>query len=154
MGDDIIPIRKREVIGEAGGLVDRCRFTLGVYGDDLVPDEISSLLGCAPTSAHRRGDARRSGGQWPKGAWLHSVEGTSPTGPEDLVHLLLARLPTDEGLWTTLRARYRVHLGFGIFTERWNREFDLSGEALRRIQVIGVGVDFDIYADSESTDDG
>jgi len=55
---------------------------------------------------------------------------------------------------TTLRARYRVHLGFGIFTERWNREFDLSGEALRRIQVIGVGVDFDIYADSESTDDG
>jgi len=147
MDDDVIPIRKPEVIGEAGGLPDKCSFTLGVYGEDLDPDEISSLLGCAPTRAHRRGDLRKSGTPWPQGCWTHAVEGTPPTGPEELVHLLLARLPTDEGLWKMLRARYRVTLGFGIFNEGWNRGFALSPEALRRIQAIGVGVDFDIYTD-------
>jgi hypothetical protein len=150
--DDVIPIRKPEVIGEAGGLVDKTRLTLGVHGEDLDPDEISRLIGCAPTTAHRRGDARRSGTPWPKGAWLLSVEGHSPTGPEELVHLLLARLPTDASLWSELRARYRVTLGFGIFTERWNRGFDLTANAISRIESLGVGVGFDIYADLEATD--
>jgi hypothetical protein len=35
---------------------------------------------------------------WPTGAWLLAVEGESPTGPEELVHLFLARLPADDGL--------------------------------------------------------
>jgi hypothetical protein len=80
--DDIIPIRKPEIVGEAGGLVDESRLTLAIYGDELDPDEISRLLGCAPTRARRRGDARRSGPPWPQGAWLFSVEGKSPTGPD------------------------------------------------------------------------
>lgn len=90
--DDITPSRKPEIIGEAGGLVDGSRLTLGIHGDDLDPDEISRMLGCAPTSAHRRGDPRRPGPPWPSGAWLLSVEAKSPTGPEELVDLLLARL--------------------------------------------------------------
>ena len=80
--DDVIPIRKPEMIADAGGLVDRSRLTLGLYGEDLDPDEISRLLGCSPTSVHRRGDPRRSGPPWPKGAWLLSVDGEAPTGPE------------------------------------------------------------------------
>ena len=65
--DDITPIRKPEIVGEAGGLVDESRLTLGIHGEDLDPDEISRLLGCAPTSCHRRGDARRSGPPWARG---------------------------------------------------------------------------------------
>jgi hypothetical protein len=150
--DDISPIRKPEIIGEAGGLVDESRLTLGIHGEDLDPDEISRLLGCAPTSAHRRGDLRRTGPPWPKGGWLLSVEGKSPTGPEELVHLLLARLPADEGLWCDLRRRFRLQLSFGIFTERWNRGFELSPEAIRRIDSIGAGVGLDIYANLEEGD--
>lgn len=147
--DDITPIRKPEVIGEAGGLVDQSRLTLCVHGDELDPDEISRLLGCAPTRARRRGELRRSGTPWPNGAWLLSVEGKSPMGPEELVHLLLARLPADGALWSDLRTRFGVKLSFGIFTERWNRGFDLSADAVRRIASLGVDVDFDIYADLE-----
>jgi hypothetical protein len=151
--DDITPIRKPEIIGEAGGLVDESRLTLGVHGEDLDPDEISRLLGCAPTSAHRRGDLRRSGQRWPNGAWLLSVAAKSPTGPEELVHRLLARLPTDSALWSDLRARFRLQLSFAIFTERWNRGFDLSADAVLRIASLGTGVDFDIYATPENGDD-
>jgi len=150
--DDVTPIRKPEVIGEAGGLVDESRLTLGVHGDDLDPDEVSRLMGCAPTSAHRRGEPRLSGSPWPRGAWLLSVEGKSPTGPEELVHLLLARLPADEAFWSEVRARFRLKLSFGIFSERWNRGFELSAEALRRINVLGAGVGVDIYANLEEGD--
>ena len=150
--DDITPIRKPEIIGEAGGLVDESRLTLGVHGDDLDPDEVSRLMGCAPTSAHRRGEPRRSGPPWPRGAWLLSVEGKSPTGPEELVHLLLGRLPTDEAFWSEVRRRFGLQLSFGIFSERWNRGFELSAEAVRRINVLGAGVGVDIYANVEEGD--
>jgi len=153
--DDITPIRKPEIIGEAGGLVDESRLTLGVHGEDLDPDEISRLLGCAPTSSHRRGDARRSGPPSMKGGWLLTVEAKSPTGPDELVHLLLERLPTEQAVWADLRRRFQVQLSFGIFTGRWNRGFELTGDAVRRIEVLGAGVGFDIYyANLEDGGDG
>ena len=144
--DYTTPIRKPEIFIKAGGLVDGSRLTLGIHGEDLEPDEISRLLGCAPSSSHRRGDPRHSGPPWPNGAWLLSVEAKSPTGPEELVHLLFARLPTDEILWSDLRRRFRLQLSFGIFSERWNRGFELSPETLQRIVSISAGVGFDIYA--------
>jgi hypothetical protein len=45
-------------------------------------------------------------------------------------------------------------LGFGIFTERWNRRFDLSADVVRRINSLGAGIEFDIYADLEDCDNG
>jgi len=143
---DVTPIRKPEIIGEAGGLVDECRLTLGIHGEDLDPDEISRLLGCAPTTSHRRGDERRSGPPWPKGDWLLAVEAKSPTGPDDLVHLLMARLPEDPDIWANLRKRFRLQLSFGIFSNHWNRGFELSADAVHRINSLGAGVGFDIYA--------
>jgi len=50
--DDITPIRKPEIIGESGGLVDESTLTLGIHGDDLDLEEVSRLMGCAPSSAH------------------------------------------------------------------------------------------------------
>jgi Domain of unknown function (DUF4279) len=150
--DDVTPIRKPEIIGKAGGLADESRLTLGIHGEDLDPEEISRLLGCAPSSSHRRGDQRRSGPPWPNGAWLLTVEAKSPTGPEELVHLLLSRLPTDEALWSDLRRRFRLKLSFGVFTERWNRGFELSPDAIRRIESLGAGVGLDIYANLEAGD--
>jgi hypothetical protein len=151
---DVTPNRKPEIIGEAGGLVDESRLTLGIHGENLDPDEISRMLGCAPSSAHRRGDPRRLGPPWPKGAWLLSVEGKSPIGPEELVHLLLSRLPTDDAVWADLRRRFRLQLSFGIFNERWNRGFELSADAVRRIDLLGAGVGVDIYVTVEESDDG
>lgn len=149
---DITPIRKPEIIGEGGGLVDKSSLTLGIHGDDLDPEEVSRLMGCAPTSAHRRGETRRSGQPWQREALLLSVEGKSPTGPEELVHLLLQRLPTDKAFWSEVRRRFRLQLMFGIFSERWNRGFELSAEAVGRINVLGAGVGVDIYANLEEGD--
>jgi hypothetical protein len=82
------------------------------------------------------------------------VEGKSPTGPEELVHLLLAHLPSDSGVWADLRARFKVRLFFGIFIDRWNRGFELTPEAIIRIGSLRCEVGFDIYADAETNADG
>ena len=56
-------------------------------------------------------------------------------------------------LWSDLRRRFRLQLSFGIFSERWNRGFELSSDALRRIDSLGGGIGFDIYASLEDGED-
>jgi len=150
----VTPIRRPEVVVEVGGLVDETRVTLGVYGPELEPDEISTLLGCTPTSAHRCGDLRRNGiPPWPQGAWLLSVEGKAPTGPEELIELLTARLPGESAIWERLTAKYSVRVTLGLFTGDWNRGFELSPSSISRLAAIGARVGFDIYADHEDNED-
>ena len=148
--DNVIPIRPARILAEAGGVVDRTHVTLGIHGEDLDPVEISSLLQCTPTSAHRRGDSRpRNQQPWPKGAWLLSVEGDAPSEPEDLLKVLLAQLPHDPSVWAELHRRFTVRLGFGLFLESWNRGFDLSPEVLQEVTRLGMSLGFDIYAGSD-----
>jgi hypothetical protein len=153
--DDVIPIRRTEVIAEVGGLIDETRVTIALHGDDLDPDEITTALGCPPSRSRRRGDPRpRSVTPWPNGAWLLSVGGKAPVEPEHLLSELLDRLPADPSLWANLRSRFDVSLGFGLFQSAWNRGFDLSPELLRRVVGMGLGLDFDIYADADGDEDG
>ena len=150
---DVIRFREPEIVAVVGGLVDESRVTLGIYGDDLDPEEISGTLGCVPTSAHRRGDARKDGvPPWTAGAWLLMIEGKAPQSPEQLLDLLLSRVPTDPQIWKRLRARFSVRMMFGIFISQWNRGFELTGAAISRLQAIGAEVGFDIYSDLEGGD--
>lgn len=133
-----------------GGLVDRSRATLGVYGEDLEPDELTRCLGCAPSHAHRRGEARSTRSSrppWPRGAWLLREAGQAPVGPDALLERLLDRLPSDPRIWEALRARYEVHLCLGIFLEDWNRGFRLSPGLIQRLARLGFDLDLDIYGD-------
>lgn len=143
------------MLAEVGGPVDEVRLTLGIYGPELDPEEVSRVLGCSPTSAHRRGDPRRPPvPPWPQGAWLLVVEGKAPKGPDELVRELLSGLPIDAATWDELTGRYVVRIGFGIFVSDWNRGFELSPESMALLARTGASVGFDIYAedaDNEST---
>jgi hypothetical protein len=154
MNDDNVNLmRPDRFFAEVGGPIDLTRVTLGIYGVDLDPDEISALLGCSPTHAHRRGDLRPRGvPPWPKGAWLLSVEGKSPTEPEELLNQLLEKLPMDPAVWRNLRARFTVQLGFGLFLDAWNRGFDLSPATLERVSQLGASLDFNIYPEGHEDD--
>jgi hypothetical protein len=76
---------------KVGGAVDETDVCLAVCGKDLEPDEITKMLGCEPTSAHRRGDRMTSGTSRHQGAWSLDVRGSD--GPADLTIQLLERLP-------------------------------------------------------------
>lgn len=129
-----------------GGLVDESQVSLGVYGDDLDPDELSERLGAQPTRAHRKGELHgRRSLPWKKGAWILTERGTAPVGPDELIHRLLDRLPDDAALWAELGARFKMRLGVGVFLEAWNRGFTLGPRTLERVARLGLELDFDIY---------
>lgn len=150
---DVTPIRKPAIIAEVGGHIDETRVTLGIHGDDLDPDEVSALLKCSPSHAHRRGDPRPGKvGPWRSGAWLLSVEGKAPIEPEALLKMLLDRLPADSSTWDAIRRRFALRLGCGLFLDAWNRGFELSPAILERIAAIGASLGFDIYAEGAEQD--
>jgi len=140
-----------------GGPVDLTTVTLCVYGHDLDPSEVSLLLGCEPTRAHRRGDRRPTkspsfpdGFAPPRkqGAWFLTEEVASPKGPEEATRHLLEHLPDDEA-WADLGNRYDVRLSYMITVTEWNRGFDLSKELVARIAGLNVSLLFDIYAEDD-----
>ena len=83
--------------------------------------------------------------------WILRVEGRAPTQPDELLRKLLARVPGDPAFWARVRARYQVRLGFGIHTGGWNRAFNLGADVMRRIDVVGAGLGFDLYMYADET---
>ena len=135
-----------------GGPVDRCKVTLRVYGDELDLDSISAMLGCAPTSAEKKGTpiptedgsarvARR-------GRWSLSItsEECGEWDVDEVIIALVKRLPTDMTIWRDLTRTYRVDLFCALFMEARNRGFGLSAETCKVLADRNLEIGFDIYA--------
>lgn len=142
-----------DIIGEVGGLVDESRVTLVVYCADSNPAEVSDLLAVAPSRSHRQGD--RAGPRSPPfktGAWFLEQHGQAPVGPDKLLRRLLAQLPDPSApVWAQLHERFEPHLLFGLFSSQWNRGFTISSECAAKLGLLGLRLEFDIYADTDET---
>jgi len=153
MPGNVVPLhglRAGEPVLEGGGLVEKTKVSLALFGGDLDPPEITRMIGREPTHAHRRGEAR-PGPQYKvpysSGAWLFSVEVERPEGPDEATERLLDLLPSDERLWKDLSARYDLSFSYGVFFRGWSRGFTLSHRLLQRLVTYRARLDFDLYAD-------
>ncbi|HEY1813556.1 MAG TPA: DUF4279 domain-containing protein [Kofleriaceae bacterium] len=135
------------VIAEVGGGVDEVRVALGIYRRDLEPAAITALLGCEPTRSHRRDDAPMRGPAFEQGAWILSIDGKAPVGPDELVRQLLARLPSTPAVWAELRATCQLHLSVALFVDAWNRGFELALETSCQLVERGIPIGFSVYVD-------
>ncbi len=136
-----------------GGLVDETTVCLAVYGEDLDPAAVTTLLACTPTSTHRRGERRgpRSPPQ-KRGGWFLEARGKAPEGPEELALRLLDRLPADESLWLQLVTRHDVQLRFALHKTGWNKGFDFTPGTTARLARLHSTLVFEIYADDPLAD--
>jgi hypothetical protein len=126
-----------------GGPVDRWKVALRVYGEELDRDRISVLLGCAPTSQARKGNPFPR-----KGRWLLEIESNACDEDEDLdgsIKMLLARLPSDRGVWLSLKTTYAVDVFCGLYLKSSNRGFAISAEASRLLSDRNLEIGFDVY---------
>jgi hypothetical protein len=149
MSDDkVVPIRRPEIIAEVGGIVDESRVTLCVYGEDLDPAAVTRLLGVSPTSSFLRGYRRKpSARPMPHGAWFLEVRGNAPDGPDVQLGKLLTLLPDSVDIWEELTRVYIVRLSICLGFAGWNKGFSFPADLIARAAKIGLGLDFDIYAD-------
>lgn len=125
--------------------------SLRIAGDDLVPEEVSLLLGAQPTHAQRKGQELQSKngvriatfGHWR----LHAKE-TEPENLDAQVAEILGQLTSSANVWQNLTARYSVDLFCGWFMEGTNEGVSISPLTLQALGERGIKLDLDIYAPS------
>ncbi len=140
--------------------LERAVAALRICGDDLIPDEISQMLGASPTRAHRKDEAipSKTSGRTriaKFGGWaLHATQ----TAPEDLdaqVAEILGRLNPDLSVWRGLSTRFHIDLFCGWFMDGWNEGVEISPATLLALGERGILLGIDLYGpDRESDDSG
>ena len=123
---------------------------LRISGDDLLPEEVSKLLGATPTLARTKGEeiVYASGrtriakiGQW-------HIEATDAE-PENLdaqVKEILSQLTGDLAVWSVLSKRFDIDLFCGWFMQSGNEGLTISPATLLALGERGIELSVDIYA--------
>jgi hypothetical protein len=126
---------------------------LRIGGDAVVPEEISIIIGCAPSHAHQKGEKfggpdglrnQRKSGQW-------SLQATSRS-PEDVdgqITEILGKLTDDLAVWASLGSSYEIDLFCGWFMEGRDEGLDISPANLMALGVRGIKLSICIYAPGE-----
>ena len=132
------------------GGVNRTVATLRFFGDDLLPDEITSLLGRAPSKSETKGDEwHRPNGTIRianRGSWRLSAADREPGNLDAQVAELVAGLSDDLTVWADLTTRFRGDVFCGLFLEEGNEGISLSPQTLALLGARNLELDLDIYS--------
>ncbi len=129
--------------------IARTVVSLRIIGDDLDPDEITQLLGCAPDSSHCKGDVLRSGARRSFGAWRLEAPPSEPENFDGQIAELLKRATGEIARWSEVSHRFRIDLFCGGFMEESNEGFSLSVKTLRSLADRGIEFVLELYAPDE-----
>lgn len=159
------PIANTEVATPGDGLdyprdmaeLARAVAALRIIGDDLVPAEVTQVLGSEPTTGWTKGDTRTFGGVTRTvsfGKWTLQAVETSPADLDVQVAEILSRLTADESVWAELRTKYDVNLFCGWFMKHGNEGVSVAPETMSALGVRGILLDVDLYCgDGEKVPD-
>ncbi|MEF9963573.1 MAG: DUF4279 domain-containing protein [Comamonas sp.] len=130
--------------------LERSVATLRIMGDELLPEEISRLLGAVPTSAYAKGHQFRSEASErivtrKSGIWRLMAKQTQPEDLDGQVAELLGQVTSNLSVWGNLTARFRVDLFCGWFMGSANEGVQISSETLFALGQRGIMLSFDIY---------
>jgi hypothetical protein len=131
-------------------LVHESTAVLRIFGDTLVPDGISRVLGAQPTHSHVKGEVRigsTDGRQYTRktGAWLLHAADRSPADLDGQITEILGQLTDDLQRWASLAGEFHLDLFCGLFMKSTNDRLDISAKTLMALGSRGIGFAFDIY---------
>jgi hypothetical protein len=139
-----------------GGPIEWLSITLRISREDLVPDDVTKLLGCTPDEAQQKGKPvlRKDGTVMriaKSGAWqlILKPEDTDEWDCAEAMMLVLRRLPNGVGLWRRLTKKYKVDFFVGLSMPAKNKGFGLSPEVMKYLGDRGIEAGFDIYYDGK-----
>ena len=138
----------RENLVTVGGAIQDATVSLRFFGDDLIPADITKLLGAAPTEARKKGDVIQRSRYHLKartGSWLLKSALDRRTELSDQISGLLDQVTSDSKVWHKLTTRYSADLFCGLFLDEFNRGFNLPPTLVARLAKLGLGISFDIY---------
>jgi hypothetical protein len=130
--------------------IKRSCAALRIFGDALVPGEISRLLGCEPTMAHAKGDELPIGKAGNvriarSGMWRLLAEDREPEDLNGQIEDILGRLSGDLTVWAALGKSYGMEIFCGIFMSSSNDGMQISSGNQLALGQRGIGLVLDIY---------
>jgi hypothetical protein len=133
-----------------GGPISSTTVALRVGGDELEPDEITALLGCAPTRSHRKGDVtvgKSTGKKHLKksGMWSLAANKTNKDDLDKKILALLDQVTDDLHIWRNINNRFSVDIFSGLFMDQSNEGLAISASTLAMLGERGMKLQFDIY---------
>jgi hypothetical protein len=128
--------------------------TLRIIGDDLVPEEITKLLGIAPTHARKKGE------KWagPKtgrviiakfGTWQLRAADHEPENVDAQIQEILSQTTGDLAVWRSITEKQRVDLFCSLFMAETNEGLAISPRSLTALTERGIELSLDIYAPTD-----
>jgi hypothetical protein len=130
--------------------ISRSTIALRIFGVGLDPEELSQLLGCAPSAAAKTGDAIPCplGGSRivREGYWRLEYSESDAADLEEKVEGLLGKLISDVAVWRRITRQYKVDIFCGLFLDSWNEGFSLSPRVIKELGDRNLEISFDIYA--------
>lgn len=129
--------------------LQRAVASLRIAGDDLVPDEVSKLLGATPSLARTKGQrislnfGRSRTARF--GQWHLQASDTEPEDLDGQVAELLDQLTGDLRVWSDLARRFQVDLFCGWFLGESNEGVVISSATLKALGERGIELGLDIY---------
>jgi hypothetical protein len=136
-----------------GGPIPWFSMSIEITADDLVPDEVTALLGVTPTQTQQKGkpwttaDGKKERigkfGRW--SLRLDPAEANELEVAESAV-TLLNRVPADIAVWEALSCRATIRLSVGLGLESLHQGLSIDPGLLRRLADRRMALDLAIYA--------
>ena len=134
--------------------LQRATVSISIGGDDLVPDEVTALLGASPNIAARKGEVflgsngrpiKARTGRWSfRGGWV------SPPDLDRQISDLLACLTEDVTVWNKMTTRFACYLSVGGYLNGWAGGILLQPTTMKLLVDRNLAIDFDLYAPAAS----
>jgi hypothetical protein len=127
--------------------------SLRVWGDLVIPDEVSKSLGSAPTSSYRKGDihgGKKTGRTFKNYTGLWRLKSALPRTAtfEQHATALLSQVTSDPSIWDRLNDRHKLELFCGVFVLKnsVNQVFDVPAQLTRMLSDRHLAIVFDCYS--------
>ena len=124
---------------------------LRIFGEALIPDEITQLLGAAPTTSRMKGDVKyrsKEGRETiaKEGAWLLSADERTPADVDRQAAEILEKLTDDPDKWKSLVQRFDVDFYCGWFMKDSNEDIEIAPQTLAALGARGIKLAVSMYA--------
>jgi len=125
--------------------------TLRISGDDLDPQEISSLLGYKSNLIQAKGEVLIGKNTGKKriaktGMWRIQANEREPENIDNQIVEILSRLSSDLSVWELIADKHYLDLFCGLFMDVSNEGMEISSSSLLLLAERQILLSLDIYA--------
>ena len=135
--------------------ISKSAASLRVMGDQLIPSEVTSALGCNPSFEQTKGQEIINAKTGNKrvaisSMWRLETKRHEPENLDSQISEIFNQLTSDLNKWKSLNEKYDIDLFCGIFMKEEMEGMEISPASLKILGDRGVTLGLDIYGPDDN----